>query len=98
MSRTALVNATDASDTRSKVEMAEISFGADRHGVVNRQRDHWSQGRAVTPLPRSCGRAGEERRLAGPGAHGPRHLTPQTEPGTGLWGILRESPLSRRPP
>ena len=37
MSRTALVNATDASDTRSKAGMARISLGADRYGVVNRQ-------------------------------------------------------------
>jgi hypothetical protein len=32
------VNATDASDTRSKVDMAEITLRADRQGVVNRQR------------------------------------------------------------
>jgi hypothetical protein len=46
MSRTALVNATDASDAHSKVDMVEIWLGADRHGVVNRQR---VTGRRVGP-------------------------------------------------
>jgi hypothetical protein len=56
----------------------------------------WPPGRTVRPLPRSGTRAwAAARRLAGPGADGPRDLTPGLEPGARA-GQVRDNP-ARRP-